>query len=226
MDSLIQNHNLKAKKRHVSATQRKTGAEKPVSNIYISSFKDAEGRDRSRGRQGSSQNRQSLSPPDVARKNHVAGYVEQSRKAKDQKVKQDRGSLSPSKRMKLQFNQVSSDSPFKHAKTEVRERTGNKFLDQLHAEPTREDPTESKYKNKSMFESLMLARDGRAESPLSKMYKLQNKKSRDGYAKALNATVDARYGNARTQQHTPALETQSPTYENDMMLNKARNTNS
>lgn len=108
----------------------------------------------------------------------------------------------------------------------MRERTGNKFLDQLHAEPTREDPAESKYKNKSMFESLMLARDGRAESPLSKMYKLQNKKSGDGYTKALNATADGAYGNVRTRQHEVAPETQSPTYDNDMMLNKARNTNS
>ena len=57
MDSLIQNHNLKAKKRHVSATQRKAGAEKPVSNIHISSFKETEGQLRSRERRGSSQNR-------------------------------------------------------------------------------------------------------------------------------------------------------------------------
>lgn len=206
MDSLMQNHNMKAKKRHVSATQRKAGAEKPVSNVNTTSFKETEGRVRSRERQGSSQNRQSRSPPDVARKNHVAGYVEQSRRAKDQKFKQDRGSLSPSKQMKIQFNQVSSDSPFKHSKTEVRERTGNKFLDRIRAEPTREDPAESKYKNKSMFESLMLARDARAESPLSKMYKLQNKKCGDCYTKALksnrlNETADGAYGNARTQHH-------------------------
>ena len=52
-----------------------------------------------------------------------------------------------------------------------------------------------------MFESLMLARDARAGSPLSKMYKLQNKKSGDGYTKAVNETADGAYGNARTQHH-------------------------
>tara|TARA_B110000285_G_C15072090_1_gene588550 strand:- start:714 stop:965 length:252 start_codon:yes stop_codon:yes gene_type:complete len=83
----------------------------------------------------------------------------------------------------------------------VRERTGNKFLDQIRAEPTHEDPAASKYKNKSMFESLMLARDARAESPLSKIYKLQNKKCGDRYAKALNETADGAYGNTRTRQH-------------------------
>lgn len=103
---------------------------------------------------------------------------------------------------------------------------GNKFLDRMYAEPTREDPAESKYKNKSMFESLMLARDVRAESPLSKMYKIQNKKYGDCYAKALNETVDDAYGNSRTQHHQLAGETQSHSFENDMMLNKARNTNS
>jgi hypothetical protein len=128
--------------------------------------------------------------------------------------------------MKIQFNQVSSDSPFKHSKTEVRERTGNKFLDRVHAEPTLEDPAESKYKNKSMFESLMLARDARAESPLSKIYKLQNKKYGDGYNQTLNETADGAYGNSRAQHHQLATGTQLKTYQNDMMLNKARNTNS
>lgn len=104
MDSLIQNHNLRAKKRHVSATQRKARAERPVSNVHTTSFKETGGQTRSIERQGPGQNRQSRSPPDIARKNHVAGYVEQSRRAKDQKFKQDRGSLSPSKQMKIQFN--------------------------------------------------------------------------------------------------------------------------
>lgn len=121
---------------------------------------------------------------------------------------------------------MSSDSPFKHSKTEVKERTGNKFLDRIRAEPTREDPAASKYKNKSMFESLMLARDARAESPLSKIYKLQNKKCGDCYINALNETADGAYGNTRTRHHQLATESQSKTYDNDMVLNKARNTNS
>ncbi len=59
-----------------------------------------------------------------------------------------------------------------------------------------------------MFESLMLARDGRAESPLSKMYKLQNKKYGDGFNQTLNETADAAYGNSRAQDHQLETETQ------------------
>lgn len=213
----------------MSATQKKAEAGKPASNIYVTGFKEAEGRLRSREQQSSSQNRRSRSPPDAVRKHHIAGYAEQSRRARDPRFKQERASLSPSKQMKIQFNQVSSDSPFKHSKTEVRERTGNKFLDRIRAEqvasPPREDPCESKYKNKSMFESLMLARDARAESPLSKMYKLQNKKNEDYHSRALNETVDDAYGNARAHYQVPK-DAHSRSFENDMMLNKARNTNS